>query len=265
MPCRALRLRSLPERWGGAGLAGRCGHQTSGRQGSGRRAAAARRNYGSLTSMPLRPAYVSAPSGAARRSPSPHPGAPRASRDTPSARRREGLASRGERGAPRRDPPAPQQATVPEAAGGRLATGTAAPRRARARPETPPRAPPGDAAAQQREIRQRRRAPVGPVAEMMPLPLLTPQPGKRQPWSRWCSARRKTGGIVRVRAPISTTRPSSSWRITTRLASQARRRDVSYETGSASGRLRREQDLVAELFEARTWWRRVRSVLRWAK
>src|SRR5205823_1396955 len=54
----------------------------------------------------------------------------------------------------------------------------------------------------------------------------------------------------RVRAPISTTRPASSWRITTRLASHARRRDVSYETGSASGRFLREEDLVAELFEA---------------
>ena len=31
--------------------------------------------------------------------------------------------------------------------------------------------------------------------------------------------------MVRVRAPTSTTRPSGSWRITTRVASQARRRD----------------------------------------
>src|SRR6266545_6384851 len=44
--------------------------------------------------------------------------------------------------------------------------------------------------------------------------------------------------------------PSGSCCITTRLASHARRRAVSYETGFASGRLLREQDLVAELFEA---------------
>src|SRR6266478_7484459 len=36
--------------------------------------------------------------------------------------------------------------------------------------------------------------------------------------------------MVRVRAPISTTWPWASWRITTRLASHARRRDVSAET-----------------------------------
>ena len=88
---------------------------------------------------------VSAPASAARRSPTPHPAAPRASRGTPSAHQREGLASRDAPGAPRRHPPAPQQATAPRAAGGRRASGTAAPRRACARPETPPRGRPGDA------------------------------------------------------------------------------------------------------------------------
>src|SRR2546429_9156578 len=84
-----------------------------------------------------------------------------------------------------------------------------------------------------------------------PWPNPTPQPGKRQPRSRWSSARRNAGGIVRVRAPISTTRPSASWRITTRLASHARRWDVSYETSASGGRLLlHEQDLVSELFEA---------------
>ena len=57
---------------------------------------------------------------------------------------------------------------------------------------------------------------------------------KRQPWSRWWSARRNAGGIVRVRAPTSTVRPSSSCRITTRLASHARRWDVSGETRTPS-------------------------------
>src|SRR5207247_5774185 len=83
-----------------------------------------------------------------------------------------------------------------------------------------------------------------------PCPNRMPQPGKRQPRSRWWSARRKAGGIVRVRAPTSSGRPSTSCRITTRLASHARRRDVSYETSPASGRLFRECDVVAELFEA---------------
>src|SRR3989442_7909452 len=77
-----------------------------------------------------------------------------------------------------------------------------------------------------------------------------PQPGKRQPRSRWSRARRSAGGIVRVRAPTSTTRPSGSCRMTTRLASHARRRDVSYETSASLGCLLDEQDLVAELFEA---------------
>jgi hypothetical protein len=38
-----------------------------------------------------------------------------------------------------------------------------------------------------------------------------PQPGKRQWRSRWWSARRKAGEIVRVRAPTSSRRPSGSW------------------------------------------------------
>src|SRR5437660_607033 len=40
--------------------------------------------------------------------------------------------------------------------------------------------------------------------------------------------------MVRVSAPTSTTRPSGSWRITTRLASHARRRAVSAETRAPS-------------------------------
>ena len=49
--------------------------------------------------------------------------------------------------------------------------------------------------------------------------------------SRCCSARRSAGGIVRVRRPyFQEHRPSPSCRMTTRLASQARRRDVSAET-----------------------------------
>jgi len=44
------------------------------------------------------------------------------------------------------------------------------------------------------------------------------------------------GGIVRVRAPISRRLPSPSCRITTRLASHARRRDVSAETCVPSSR-----------------------------
>src|SRR5437867_1336661 len=83
-----------------------------------------------------------------------------------------------------------------------------------------------------------------------PWPNRTPQPGKRQPRSRWWSARRIAGGIVRVRAATSTARPSRPCCITTRLASHAMRRDVSYETSPASGRLFRECDVVAELFEA---------------
>ena len=58
----------------------------------------------------------------------------------------------------------------------------------------------------------------------------TSQPGKRQPRSRWWSARRSAGGIVRVRAPISSEAPRPRRaRITTRLASHARRCDVSAE------------------------------------
>ena len=89
-------------------------------------------------------------------------------------------------------------------------------------------------ATEQREVRQRGRAPLRPMMEVMPLPERHRQPGKRQPWSRWWSARRNAGGIVRVRAPTSTVRPSSSCRITTRLASHARRRDVSAGTRAPS-------------------------------
>src|SRR5437762_6536694 len=67
------------------------------------------------------------------------------------------------------------------------------------------------------------------------------------PRSRWWSARRSAGGIVRVRAPTSVTRPSESCRITTRLASHATRREVSYET--RSGHLFDEDDVVAEAFQ----------------
>jgi len=44
--------------------------------------------------------WLSAPGDAGRRSPRPHPVAPRASRRTPSARQREGPASRDKRGEP---------------------------------------------------------------------------------------------------------------------------------------------------------------------
>ena len=91
-------------------------------------------------------------------------------------------------------------------------------------------------ATEQREVRERGWAALRPVTDVMPLAERSPQPGKRQPWSRWWSARRSAGGIVRVRAPTSTVRPSSSCRITTRLASHARRRDVSAETRAPSSR-----------------------------
>jgi hypothetical protein len=85
-------------------------------------------------------------------------------------------------------------------------------------------------AAEQSKVGQRRRAAMRPVAEMMPLAEADIAARKPAALVRAWSARRKAGGIVRVRAPISTSRPASSWRITTRLASHARRRDVSYET-----------------------------------
>src|SRR5882724_3679756 len=56
--------------------------------------------------------------------------------------------------------------------------------------------------------------------------------------------------MVRVRAPTSSIRPSGACRITTRLASHASRWDVSYETSPASGRPFRDDDVVAEPFEA---------------
>src|SRR5207249_7742954 len=76
------------------------------------------------------------------------------------------------------------------------------------------------------EVRERCRAAVGPVADVMALAEAHAAAGKRQPWSRYWSALRIAGGIVRVRAPTSVTRPSASWRMTTLVASQARRCDV---------------------------------------
>src|SRR5437899_8174943 len=69
-----------------------------------------------------------------------------------------------------------------------------------------------------------------------PWPNERPQPGKRQLRSRCLRARRSAGGMVRVRAPTSVTRPSASWRITTRVAPHASRRDVSAETWAPSSR-----------------------------
>jgi hypothetical protein len=56
--------------------------------------------------------------------------------------------------------------------------------------------------------------------------------------------------MVRVRAATSTTRPSRPCCITTRLASHARRRDVSYETSPSSRHLFDEHDVVAQAFQA---------------
>lgn len=64
------------------------------------------------------------------------------------------------------------------------------------------------AATEQDKVRERGRATLGPVAHVMPLADRTWQPGNRQLRSRCSSARRSAGGIVRVRAPISTSRPS---------------------------------------------------------
>jgi hypothetical protein len=66
--------------------------------------------------------------------------------------------------------------------------------------------------------------------------------------------RKGSGGTVqtvsvRVRAPTSSNRPSWLCRITTRLASHARRWDVSCETCGSSGRVSHEQDLIAELLQ----------------
>ena len=59
--------------------------------------------------------------------------------------RRRPSESATRRGAPRQDPPALRQAPAPRAAAGRRASGTAAPRQARARPGSPPRGRRGDA------------------------------------------------------------------------------------------------------------------------
>src|SRR6267378_1144150 len=101
-------------------------------------------------------------------------------------------------------------------------------------------------ATEEREVRERGRAPVGPVAEMMPLGEADPAPRETATLVPMVERPPQGGGIVRVRAPISTRRPTSSWRMTTRLASHANRRDVSYETAPSSGRLLHEDDLIAE-------------------
>jgi hypothetical protein len=78
------------------------------------------------------------------------------------------------------------------------------------------------AAAQEREVGQRGGAALGPVPDVVALP-------KGHAAAREAAAaiavvqRRNAGGMVRVRAPTSTTRPSASCRITTRLASHASR------------------------------------------
>jgi hypothetical protein len=80
------------------------------------------------------------------------------------------------------------------------------------------------AATEQREVRERGRAPVRPMMEVMALP-------ERQPTAREAAA--LVAVVERTpqcRAPTSTVRPSSSCRITIRLASHARRCDVSAET-----------------------------------
>src|SRR5881409_1921101 len=59
--------------------------------------------------------------------------------------------------------------------------------------------------------------------------------------------------MVRVRAPISTTWPWASWRITTRLASHARRRDVSAETCVSSSRMDWPGASVSARTGASTW------------
>lgn len=79
------------------------------------------------------------------------------------------------------------------------------------------------ATAKQDEIAERGGTTLGPVANVVPLP--DAHAAAREPAcrSRCSKARRSAGGIVRVRAPTSSSRPSESWRITTRLASHARR------------------------------------------
>jgi hypothetical protein len=120
---------------------------------------------------------------------------------------------------------------------GRPVAGTGARRPALARPGSPPRAPrggDGDRAARGSRASWDRRAPSG--GRDGPRRSGRRSPGSGPPWSRCWSARRKAGGIVRVRAETSRRRPSASCRITTRLASHARRRDVSAGTRAPSSR-----------------------------
>src|SRR5207247_2397744 len=85
------------------------------------------------------------PTDAERRSPSQDPGAPPATAGTPSARGVGGPASRAAPGGPGPDQRAPRPAAGRRAAGGRPAAGTGACRRARVRPDSPPREPRGGA------------------------------------------------------------------------------------------------------------------------
>jgi hypothetical protein len=90
------------------------------------------------------------------------------------------------------------------------------------------------APAELEEVVEAGRAAVGPVLDVVASQRVRPQPGKRQPPSRWARARHRAGETARVRRPTSSTDPSAAWRITTFAASQARRRDVSAETSAAS-------------------------------
>ena len=86
------------------------------------------------------------------------------------------------------------------------------------------------APAEEDEVRQRGWTALSPVAYVMPLAdphLAAREPAGPVPMEQ---CRRNAGGMTRVRAPISSSRPSRSCRITTRLASHAKRRDVSAET-----------------------------------
>ena len=85
------------------------------------------------------------PGGAARRSPRRHPGVPRASAGTPSARGVGVPAIHATPAAPRPDPRAARPAVGRRAAGGRPAAGTRARRRAVDRCGSPPRGPRGGA------------------------------------------------------------------------------------------------------------------------
>src|SRR5438552_12209285 len=85
------------------------------------------------------------PGDAGRRSPSQDPGAPPASAGTPSARAVEVLVCRAGPGGPAPDQRALRPAAGRRAAGGRPAAGTGACRRARGRPDSPPRGPRGGA------------------------------------------------------------------------------------------------------------------------